>query len=122
VLPGTSTDRALWVTSAAITLSRLTKSPLILFSEDKSKAFDSVPFEALRLSFSRFRIPSEFTEFYFQNFLYGRKVKLLTDFGPTPEIHLSREIPQGAIVSPLLWLLFYTPLLIALKTTPREFK
>ncbi|KAJ1500839.1 hypothetical protein HMI54_010480, partial [Coelomomyces lativittatus] len=75
-----------------------------------------MPFDSLLLSMCRICIPESFIQLY-SFFLLNHSSSILTPFGPTPPISIGKGIPQGGVESPLLWNIFYDPLLCILNTS-----
>jgi hypothetical protein len=74
------------------------------------KAFDSVPLESLDWALKRVKIPHK-TRKYISNLFCKRQLKIITAYGLTEEITAGDGIDQGEVISPLIWHLFYDPLL-----------
>src|ERR1043165_1173149 len=74
------------------------------------KAFDSVPLESLELALRRVKVPEK-TMKYVLNLFDKRQLKIITAYGLTEEITAGDGIDQGEVISPLIWRLFYDPLL-----------
>src|SRR5438477_10256399 len=75
-----------------------------------SKAYDSVNNTMLTKALQRIKIPNKIIQII-QSLLKSRKNTILTAFGPTPEYTVEDGIDQGDTISPLLWRIFYDPLL-----------
>ena len=67
------------------------------------------------LALQRINLPQQFIDFYINGFLNKRTTRVITPYGLTSPISVLSGIPQGGVESPLLWLLFYDPLLCRLK-------
>ena len=74
------------------------------------KAFDSVSLEMLRLALKRIKIPELMTNFLI-NLYNKRKIRVITEFGLTKEFEAEDGLDQGEVISPLMWRIFYDPLL-----------
>ena len=75
-----------------------------------SKAFDKININRLIDSCKRIGIPQEALNFI--KFLHqDRKVKTITAYGLTDPISLYSGIEQGETFSPLLWKIYYDPIL-----------
>ena len=111
VLPGTDTMGPISILSAALSQSHMRKQSLWVYFEDKSKAFDSVPHYVLRLALQRLRFPPSFIQFYCDGILNDRNAQVITSYGLSDKLIMHRGIPQGAVESPLMWILFYDVLL-----------
>ena len=74
------------------------------------KAFDSVSLEILKEALIRIKLLKITTNFILS--LYKkRKIKVVTSFSLTSEFEAEDSIDQGEVISPLVWYIFYDPLL-----------
>ena len=87
---------------------------LYILSLDIKRAFDSVPFESLRLSLARLQVPESYINMIMA-LAEARDVRVITDHGLSPSFRPAKGIEQGEINAPLLWKIFYDPLLTRLK-------
>src|ERR1044071_7677618 len=74
------------------------------------KAFDSVSLIMMEKALKRIKIPDLTTKFLL-NLYNKRKIKVITDYGLTKEFEAGDGLDQGEVVSPLMWRIFYDPLL-----------
>jgi len=82
--------------------------------QDMRKAFDSVSMHALELSMRRIKFPENLITFIKQ--LYqDREIRVITDEGPTDFFVAGDGIDQGEVISPLMWKIFYDPLLVRIQ-------
>src|SRR5260363_469653 len=81
-----------------------------LLFQDIKKVFDSVSLIMLKLSLERIKVPSTIIRFII-NIFENRKVKVITHFGLTKDFIAVDRIEQGEVLSPLIWRIFYDPLL-----------
>ena len=81
----------------------------ILF-QDMKKAFDSVSLDMLDKALNRIKLPNNTRKFLLSLF-HARKIKVITNYGLTQEFTAEDGLDQGEVVSPLLWRIFYDPLL-----------
>ena len=86
---------------------------LWILTQDMAKAYDSISMEGLRMSLERLGLPASFTNWII-NLFAGRFMKVITAFGLSPTLDAANGIDQGDSISPLLWRIFYDPLLSAL--------
>jgi hypothetical protein len=93
--------------------SKLQKNELWFASFDISKAFDSVNINSLEKSLERIKIPKKLIRILI-NTIDSRKLKILTNDGLTDTIKASKGLDQGDTLSPLLWSIFYDPLITRL--------
>lgn len=87
---------------------------LEICSLDIKKAFDSVPFPSIRKSLERLKIPEGYIELIMQ-IATARSVQVITGQGLTAPFRPLAGIEQGEVNAPLLWKIFYDPLLTKLK-------
>ena len=80
---------------------------------DFKKAFDSCSHSVLKQIFNR----CKFGKFghVLSSLLENRTIQISTAYGETDKIHLQRGVPQGDVISPLLFILFLAPLNWTLK-------
>ena len=83
---------------------------LWLVLQDMKKAFDSVLLEALELAMKRIKMP-EITIAFILDLFYNRQTKVITHWGTTEAFEVNDGIEQGEVLSPLVWRIFYDPLL-----------
>jgi hypothetical protein len=89
---------------------------LWILSQDISKAFDSIDLRMLRLCFNRLKFPSNLSNFIISLFT-SRKNRILTPFGKTESYDLLIGIDQGEVIFPLLWTIYFDPLLTELSSS-----
>ncbi|CAH1768885.1 13259_t:CDS:2, partial [Entrophospora sp. SA101] len=89
---------------------RDTKSETWIMFQDMSRAFDNVNIERLIITLKRIDLPENFINLI-KNIHTGRKAKIITPFGLTNPISIESGIEQGETYSPLLWKLYYDPIL-----------
>ena len=74
------------------------------------KVFDSVSLMMMRKALERIKISELLIDFLLS--LYNkRKIKVITEYGLTKEFAAEDGLDQGEVVSPLMWRIFYDPLL-----------
>ncbi|KAG9294055.1 hypothetical protein G9A89_004923 [Geosiphon pyriformis] len=78
------------------------------------KAYNSVGWEHLKKSLVRIKMCSKFIRF-FGSIHKNRTNYVITDFSLTDGYHVHDGLDQGEIFSPLLWHIFYDPLLCEVK-------
>ena len=64
----------------------------------------------LKKVMDRLKIPTQFTDFILQLF-QDRKNQVFTEYGLTDPYDVQIGIDQGEIISPILWCIYYDPLL-----------
>ena len=72
---------------------------------DLSSAFDMVWHDGLLVKLSKLRLPSSYTR-WIVNFLTNRTTQIKIEENTSHHIEIQRGVPQGAALSPLLYLLF----------------
>src|SRR5207253_10639054 len=81
----------------------------ILF-QDMKKAFDSVSLEIMKKTLERIKVPDLIIKFLL-NLYNKRKIRVITEYGLTKEFETEDGLDQGEVISPLMWQIFYDPLL-----------
>ena len=79
-------------------------------SQDLSKAYDRVNIHVLRKAFDRLKIPCDFTDLILSLFT-KRRNRVFTAVGITDPYDVLIGIDQGEVISPLLWCIYYDPIL-----------
>ena len=74
------------------------------------KCYDRVDTRILRHAMTRLKIPTGFINLTLDLFT-NRKNYVLTDVGKTKDYDVLVGIDQGEVISPLLWCIYYDPLL-----------
>ena len=87
---------------------------LWVVTQDMMKAYDSVSLESLQLALRRLDIPEKFI-LWITGLFKNRQMSVITAFGPSPTFIGGDGIDQGDAISPLLWRIFYDPLLVAIQ-------
>ena len=108
-LPGYSTNEPIFITNNILEDARSNNKELWMCLQDMSKAYDLVNRKHLIMALKRIKIPDRFIDII-MNSLEGRKNRIITDVGITNEYQMVNGIDQGAIMSPLLWIIYYNPL------------
>src|SRR2546421_529190 len=75
-----------------------------------SKAFDSVGMIPLTYALKRIKLPQLAIDFFI-NLFKDRKMRVITNFGLSDTFTAKDGIDQGEVCSPLIWKIFYDPLL-----------
>ncbi|CAB4406050.1 unnamed protein product [Rhizophagus irregularis] len=117
-LPGSSVNTPINVLDGIIKSHRLSQSSqeLWILSQDISKAFDSIDLRMLKLAFNRLQFPSNLSNFIISLFT-NRKNSIFTPYGPTSPYSVLIGIDQGEVISPLLWTIYFDPLLTELSAS-----
>src|SRR6266536_576585 len=109
-LPGKSTHAPLHILNNIMEDARETGKPLWLISQDMAKAFDSVGMLPLEKALNRIKIPVNIKDFILDIYK-NRSIKIITSYGLTEAFVAGDGIDQGEAISPLIWRIFYNPLL-----------
>src|SRR5271154_2790399 len=78
--------------------------------QDLSKAYDRVNLNMLELSLKRIKLPQNLVNFILSLFM-KRTNRVIGHFGLTDPYQVLIGIDQGEVISPLLWTIYYDPLL-----------
>jgi len=109
-LPGNSTEQPVHILNMIMEEAREKNKEVWILLQDMKKAFNSVPLRSLELALQRVKIPKR-TVKYILNLFHKRQLKIITAYSLTEEITAGDGIDQGEVISPLIWRLFYDPLL-----------
>ena len=109
-LPGGHTKTPIHTLQNVMEDAKNNKKALWIAFQDMSKAFDSVGMVPLRHALARIRLPPLAIDFLI-NLFQHRKMKVITKFGLSDELQAMNGIDQGEVISPLIWRIFYDPLL-----------
>ena len=93
------------------------KKPFHMGVNDFSKAYDSVPHWAMRLTYRYYRMPPHLINLL-MDLDVGRFGSVITGHGKGRTIPLSCGLGQGSPLAPLKWTLFLNPLLEWVNTAP----
>ncbi|EXX58079.1 hypothetical protein RirG_201210 [Rhizophagus irregularis DAOM 197198w] len=99
-LPGGSCRDPIITLESIIYDSVVTKQPLWIFSQDISKAFDSVDLSMLRFALQRLRLPQNAIQFLLSLFM-SRSNRVITAHGPTPPYRVKIGIDQDPLLTTL---------------------
>jgi len=109
-LSGGSTMSPINVAKQLIDDARTNNKEIWLYLQDLSKCYDRVDTRILRHAMTRLKIPLNFIDLVIDLFT-NRRNYVLTDVGKTPDYDVLVGIDQGEVISPLLWCIYYDPLL-----------
>ncbi|GBC10798.1 hypothetical protein RclHR1_09910007 [Rhizophagus clarus] len=113
-LPGGTCRDPIITLESIIYDANCTNSPLWIFSQDISKAFDSVYLTMLKFALERIRLPASSIKLILSLFM-NRSNRVFTAHGDTPSYQVRIGIDQGEVIFPLLWVIYIDPLLSVLK-------
>ena len=83
------------------------------------KAFDSVGLKMFSLALQRIKIP-QITINFIINLFKNREIEVLTSLGTTERFIAGDGINQGEVISPLVWRIFYDPLLAEIQNNEKR--
>jgi Reverse transcriptase (RNA-dependent DNA polymerase) len=109
-LPGESTQEPIYLLNNICEEAREENKELWILLQDTAKAYDTVSLAMLEKAMLRIRIPAKIISLLLEPFS-KRVTRVITDIGLTKEIIAGDGIDQGETISPLLWRIFYDPLL-----------
>jgi len=110
-LPENSTEEPIHILNSFLEEAHEKKKEMWLLFQDMKKAFDSVSLVMLEKSMRRIRLPGTVINFVI-NLFSKRRMQVITDYGLTEEFVAEDGIDQGEVISPLVWRIFYDPLLV----------
>ncbi|GBC00394.1 hypothetical protein RclHR1_03840016 [Rhizophagus clarus] len=87
--------------------------------QDIFKAFDSISLDFLSLALKCIGLPIHAVQCII-NLFKGRQIQVATAFGPSPVFQDKDGIDQGDSFSPLLWRIYYDPLLATVTLLPNK--
>jgi ribonuclease HI len=109
-LPGLSTTAPIHIMNNVLEEAIQKKKELWVAFQDMRKAFDSVSLIALTRAMERVKFPKDVITFVL-NLYERREIFVITNFGNTSSFKAEDGIDQGEVISPLMWRIFYDPLL-----------
>jgi hypothetical protein len=109
-LPKNSTFEPVRILNEIINQAQEEDDELWMLSLDMSKAYDHVNLYMLKKALLRIKLPHNIVEIII-NLFTNRKNQVFTDVGLTDPYELLTGIDQGESISPLLWIIYYDPLL-----------
>src|SRR5260363_5517 len=105
-----STETPVHIINALMEDAKENKKELWLVLQDMKKAFDLVSLVALDLALTRLKIPKKHRSFII-NLFYKRESRVITAVGCMESFTIEDDIEKGELISPLVWRIFYDPLL-----------
>jgi len=109
-LPGGSTFEPIRIMNLLREDAINNKKPLYMYFQDMSKAYDRVRLDILIKAMERLKIPDKLIQLIISLFT-DRTNSVITEFGTTSPYKVLIGIDQGEVISPLLWTIYYDPLL-----------
>ena len=117
-LPGGSTFTPLRIINAVLEDAVESDKEIWFLFQDLSKAYDRVNLHMLEKAMKRIKIPEDCSNLLI-NLFSSRKNRVIGHFGMTPSYDVLVGIDQGEIISPLLWTIYYDPLLVEINDNPQ---
>jgi hypothetical protein len=111
---GAGTSNAITIIRHLIDTAKNDKKKLLMAILDVQAAYDTVPMSAVESGLRRIKAPESFISLL-KSMESNRSQSFLTPYGPTEKLRSTRGLPQGGILSPTLWNIFYDPLLCAIQ-------
>ena len=109
-LPGGNTHTPIPILHNIFEHARKTRTECCAVFQNMSRAFDSIGMTPLKMALRRIKIP-EIVITLLINLFQNRKTKIITAYGLSDILTAADGIDQGEVISPLLWRIFYDPLL-----------
>src|ERR1043165_7026747 len=109
-IPNTSTQTPIVTISHILEDAQVQNKELWLLSQDMSKAYDSIHIPLLKKALQRIQMPEAVTELITDIFT-NRYNYVITNFGLTEPYEVCNGIDQGETIAPLMWHIYYDPLL-----------
>ena len=109
-LPGNSTTTPITILSHLIEDAQVQNKEIWMLAQDISKAYDSVHIPLLKRALLRIKVPLSLVNLI-TNIFTHRSNSVITNFGNTKLYQVHDGIDQGETITPLLWRIYYDPLL-----------
>ena len=109
-LPGNSTNNLIHILNNFLEDAKCTKKHIWILSQDMSKAYDSVNIQLLMKALKRLNKPNQLVNILI-NLLSNWSNQIITNLGLTPSYEVQDGIDQGETITPLLWRIYYDPLI-----------
>src|SRR6266540_3193379 len=119
-LPGGSTELPIKLMNMILEDAKENHKPVWILLQDLSKAYDRVDLNILCQAMQRVKIPINCINFIL-DFFTSRKNAVLTNNGLSEFYDVKIGIDQGEVISPLLWYIYFNPLLCEIKQLNKEY-
>ncbi|CAB5382454.1 unnamed protein product [Rhizophagus irregularis] len=120
-LPKKSTFEPLRIVNEIINYAEQNKKEMWFLMLDMSKAYNRINIPMLENAMRRIKLPEIIIKILTGLFT-NRTNQVFTPFGLTDSFDMLTGIDQGEIISPLLWIIYYDPLLAKIRNTNLGFK
>src|ERR1043165_5055215 len=104
------TSTPIHIVNGLIEEAKENSEELWLIFQDMAKAYDSIGLIPLKFALKRIKILENIINFIISLF-YKRQIRIITSYGLSEPFTGEDGIDQGKTISPLLWRIFYDPLL-----------
>ncbi|MEW5897297.1 MAG: reverse transcriptase family protein [Nanoarchaeota archaeon] len=115
-LEGKSTKTCLFDALALLEDASINKTDLYTCYIDFANAFDSVPHEGIKNTLMKMGFNSNVVEIIL-SLITSRTTQIITKYGLSDPVYINRGVPQGDVISPLLFIIFLNPLLAQIEKT-----
>lgn len=116
---GGTVERPLAQLRLAFEEARAHGLPVHMLYVDTEKAFDSPPMWVIYLACQRLHMPADVVNLLLAT-VHTRTASVRTAYGTTETFEVLHGVPQGAVLSPLLWAIVYDILLTELEALPHH--
>ena len=114
-LKNQSTSEPIAIITSSINTANNYNKEIWVASFDISKAFDSVNLSSFNKAMKRIKLPTKIISLVL-NLLNERELKLITYYKLSDPLKVSKGLDQGETLSPLLWTIFYDPMITKITT------
>ena len=115
-LEGKSTKTCLFDALALFEDASINKTDLYTCYIDFANAFDSVPHEGIKTTLINMGFSSNIVDIIL-SLITSRTTQIITKYGLSNPVYINRGVPQGDVISPLLFIIFLNPLLAQIEKT-----
>ena len=115
-LPGNSTSIPIHILNNLIEDANCNYKELWLLSQDMSKAYNLVNFDLFRHALYCLSLPQPIINIL-TDLLNNHQNEVITNFGLTDSYQVQNGIDQGETITPLLWRIYYDPLITHIHST-----
>ena len=119
VLKDTNTTVPIHTINNVMEHAREFKNDLWLTFQDMRKAYDSVGWIPIKMALQRIKMDDRFIQLL-SKIHNERHNNIMTEFGPSPTYKVEDGIDQGETYSPILWRIFYDPLLCEIQESHQQ--